>query len=108
MTARGSTLKGLPPPLLSLIPQLSDIFASDGPGAVVAIVGPEGRPSTWTRGVEDCQQRARLGPETVFAVGSVAKQVTGALIALLEARGAVSRSDALSDPSPIFRRGPLV
>ena len=73
------------------------------PGVSVAIVWPDGRTWTGTSGKANLRTGAAAGRSTVFAVASMTKTFTAALILRLAEEGRLSLDDPLSHWVPEFR-----
>ncbi len=76
-------------------PLFSGVAGRDTPGCAVE-VRREGKPTVQrSYGMADLESGRPIDAETVFEAGSVSKQFTGALVALLAGRGALSFDDSI-------------
>jgi D-alanyl-D-alanine carboxypeptidase len=72
------------------------------PGLSVAIVFPDGSMWSGQSGVGVVATKAKIGPDTLFSVGSITKTFTGALALRLAERGTISLDDPLSKYLPKY------
>jgi len=76
---------------------LDELRAAHGiPGVSASIVFPDGTAWTGVSGLADVGAGVKVRPDTAFAVGSISKTFTAALILALSAEGRLSLSDAAS------------
>ncbi len=81
---------------------LARSYAADGPGAAVIAVRDGKVVYRGARGMADLENGLPLTPESVFRLGSITKQFTGAAIMLLVERGELSLSDPLTKFLPDY------
>ncbi len=80
-----------------------DRAAAGIPGVAVAVALPDGRTLTVNAGVADRRTRRRVTGDTLFAIGSVTKPFTAALLLRLADHGALRLDDPLRRWVPRFR-----
>lgn len=73
------------------------------PGVAVAVALPDGRTLTVNAGVADRRARRPVTDDTLFAIGSVTKPFTAALLLRLAERGALRLDDPVRRWVPRFR-----
>ncbi|QIK78337.1 beta-lactamase family protein [Sphingomonas piscis] len=79
---------------------LAAAYAQTGPGAA-AVVTRDGRLIyVGGRGLADVRRQQPITPETVFELGSIAKQFTAAVVLQLVAEGKIGLDDPLSSVFP--------
>jgi D-alanyl-D-alanine carboxypeptidase len=81
---------------------LEQSYAPDGPGASVIVVKDGKVLFRGARGMANVELGSPLQPQSVFRIGSVTKQFTGAAILLLAHEGKLSLSDPLTKFIPDF------
>ncbi|HEY8592495.1 MAG TPA: serine hydrolase domain-containing protein [Sphingomicrobium sp.] len=79
---------------------LKAAYPANGPGAAAIITRNGKVVYTGARGFADVEGRRAIGPNTVFQLGSIAKQFTAAVILQLVDEGKVSLDDPLSKYFP--------
>jgi CubicO group peptidase (beta-lactamase class C family) len=81
---------------------LSESWKADGPGAAVIVT--EGGRTVYAagRGLADLEAKTPITPDTVFRLGSIAKQFSAAVMLQLVAEGKVSLDDPLSKYFPDY------
>jgi CubicO group peptidase (beta-lactamase class C family) len=99
-------LLAVPPAANELADQIDAILAesypADGPGAAVIAVRDGQVVYRGARGMADLENGLPLTPDSVFRLGSITKQFTGACIMLLVERGELKLSDPLSQFLPDY------
>lgn len=75
----------------------------DVPGAAIAIVENGETALAQGYGLKRFDQKARVGPDTIFATGSTGKAFTTAALAMLVDRGKIGWDDKVIDHLPEFR-----
>lgn len=81
---------------------LEAAFPADGPGAAVVVTRGGRVIYSAGRGLADLESRRPVTPDTVFRMGSIAKQFTAALVLQLVAEGRISLDDPISRFFPDF------
>lgn len=70
------------------------------PGAAVALFDPDGRVWRYTPGLKNIQHNKKVGPDTIFRVGSISKMFVALATMQLVAAGELSLDDRLADLAP--------
>jgi len=99
--ARAPDRPGVVPALRAAVKR--DRAAAGIPGVAVAVALPGGRTVTVNAGVADRRTGRPVTDDTLFAIGSVTKPFTAALLVRLAERGALSLDDPLHRWVPHFR-----
>jgi D-alanyl-D-alanine carboxypeptidase len=81
---------------------MADSYPGDGPGAAAIAVRDGKVVYRGAHGMADLENGLPLTPESVFRLGSITKQFTGASVMLLVERGELSLSDPLTQFLPDY------
>ena len=81
---------------------LAEAYPSEGPGAAVIVTERGTTVYESGRGLADLAAKTPIGPDTVFRIGSITKQISAAVLLQLVAEGKVSLDDPVSKFFPDY------